>query len=162
MVWTTGSFPVTFTPYVHSPTFLMTGAPSDFTAGKENLGAANGATAWITFDQNNPYVGFDKGSVPATTDVIHFYVGSNSGGTSTADSNFNAGGADLPNTTDTPSLPGSFNALYHFYWKLDNSLASTASKWTGTAWAADGNPLVVKYNAASTFVELSVPLSVLA
>jgi hypothetical protein len=144
MTWSApaAGFPVTVAPYVHTPTFVMTGAPSDFFAA-ETLPVSNGATAYVTFDQSpgNLYIGFDKGSTIASTDIIHFYVGTASGGTSTPDS-------VAAGTFGAANLPLGFNALYHVYWYADT-------------WAADGDPAAVKFNG-STFVEFSIPISALA
>jgi hypothetical protein len=151
--WSTSSFPVTFAPYVHTPAFDATGTTSDFTAGKENIAGIDGATAYVTFDATNLYVGFDRGAVPPTTDIVHFYIGSKANGTNAADNSF---------VTDGRTLPANFDALYHVFWKLDNSLAVTSDNWSGTAWVADGNIATVKYNAGSTFVEFTIPLASLA
>jgi hypothetical protein len=168
MTWTTGTFPVTFTPYVHTPTFVSTGATSDFITGGactapcgngENLAVSNAATAYVTFDQANLYVGFNSGVAYLGTgaDIVHFYIGSSAGGTNGADNNSDVKGS----INDGRTLPANFNALYHVYWKLDNSFTNTSSKWSGSAWVSDGEIASVKYDTGSTFVEFTVPLSAL-
>jgi hypothetical protein len=160
MTWTTGTFPVTFGAYVHTPTFAMTGATSDFVTGAagagENLPVSNGATAYVTFDATNLYVGFSDAAL-ATSDVVQFYIGSKANGTETFDNNANA---NAVSSSDGRALPANFNALYHVYWKVDNTFTNTSSKWSGTAWVSDGNIASVKYNGAgATFVEFAIPLA---
>jgi hypothetical protein len=169
MTWSTGaSFPVTFAPYVHKPAFVATGATSDFLTGAagptianpnpgagENLAGADGATAYVTFDATNLYVGFDRGVAYGATDIVHFYIGSSGLGATKPDDNNVAAGS----VGDERDLPTGFNALFHVFWRLDNSFTNTADKWNGTGWVSDGAIATIKYNLASTFVEFTIPLA---
>jgi hypothetical protein len=167
ITWSTtplaGGLPVTFQPYVHTPTFVATGVPADFLTGPpgqpgagENILAADGATAYVTFDQNNIYVGFDRGAAGfGATDIVEFYIGSSAGGTATSDNNTDATGS----FNDGRTFPAGFHALYHVFYRLDNAFTNTSDKFVGTAWVSGGPLATIKYNGTtSTFIEFTIPI----
>jgi hypothetical protein len=150
---------VTFAPYVHTPAFPLTGATSDFTTGVpgagENIAALDGATAYVTYDATNLYIGFDKGAAFGATDIVHFYIGTPVTGTATPNTTLDTGFGAV-------ALPATFNAVYDVFWNSHTSAAGI-NAWnagaTPPAWAASTNVPTVKYNMGSTFVEIAVPLS---
>jgi hypothetical protein len=161
MTWNTASVPLTFTPYTH--TVAMTGSAVDFSSTKENIQEApNSATAfaYASFDAMNLYLGLTVPTLSTTTDFIQAYIGS-SNGTGAPDT----GGVDTLThyyTGAVPNFPAGFNALYHVFWKVDNT-SQGINAYTGGAWTAvTGAAFTVKFNLTSQFIEFSIPLSALA
>jgi hypothetical protein len=165
MTWSTGTATLTFVPYSH--TVGMTGAIADFTAGKEDivasiLPAVTGTnTAYVAWDATpgNLYLGLTK-NVPAlaATDYVQVYVGTNgTTGSAAADD----GVKKLYMGTTVPTFPAGFNALYHVWWKVDNT-DSGISQFTGGAWKATTSTFTPKLNLSSNFVEFAIPLTALS
>jgi hypothetical protein len=154
MAYSHGSATLTFTPYAH--TVSMTGAVADFVqvaAPNGEVIPADGAAAkaYVSWDADQVYVGFDKGSVYANADIVHFYVGGANVGTQIA---------DTVTATGTAPLPANFNARYHVFWKFNGQTAGM-DEWTGGQWKISAGTVTTKYVAGSTFVEFSVPRSAL-
>lgn len=149
-IYQTGSAAYTFTPYSH--TIAMTGAVADFTAAAEQIASADaGSFSYVSWDANNLYVGFDKGAAYASSDYVHFYVGGTTGGTTTADTH---------KILSPQTLPTGTNALFHVWWKVDNT-DQGIDQFTSGAWAATTSTPTVKFNQGSTFVEFSIPRATL-
>jgi hypothetical protein len=152
MTWSKSSSTVSFTAYSH--TVAMTGAPADFLA-TEQIAAAGGNTADVSWDATNLYLGLTNSTLLAT-DYVQFYVGSPNGtGVQTADN------LKPLYTGATPTFAPKFNALYHGWWKVDNTdqgLNQFAGSWQTTT----NNAWEVKYNNAAKFVEFAIPLADIA
>jgi hypothetical protein len=155
MTWSTNTAAVSFTPY--SRTIAMTGAPADFNAG-ETIQAVGGVgdDGYVSWDTQFLYLGFSN-TVLAATDYVQAYVGSSNGtGVETAD-NVKV----LYAGATAPSFPAGFNALYHVWWKADNTDQGINAFTTGWVTTAN-NAFEVQFNQASHFVEFAIPLTSLA
>jgi hypothetical protein len=147
-VYQTGTAAYTFAAYTH--TIAMTGSVADFTAVAEQVPTADaGAFAYVSWDTNNLYVGFDKGTAFASSDTVHFYIGGPSGGTQTN---------DTAKILSPQTLPAKFNAAYHVWWKVANT-DTGADAFSAGAWAPASFVPTIRFNQGSTFVEISIPRS---
>jgi hypothetical protein len=152
MVWSTSTATVSFAPYSH--TIAMTGSVADFNAN-ESI-AADGGTAYVSWDAANLYLGLALPAPLTAADVVQAYVGSSNGtGTSTADTL-----APVLFVGPAPTFPANFNALYHVFWAEDNS-AQGIDHFAGS-WQTTANPFEVKFNLTSNFVEFAIPRTSLA
>jgi hypothetical protein len=156
MTWNTGTATVSFEPY--SRTIAMTGAVADFNADETIAGT--GGTAYVSWDLTNLYLGLTNltNAALANTDYVQVYVGSSNGtGVGTTDTLKVLNTAALP----APTFPAGFNALYHVWWKADNTdqgINAYVAGWQTTTT----NTFEVQFNQASSFVEFAIPLTSLA
>jgi hypothetical protein len=143
------------TAYRHTITIDGT---NDFVAGAEKLPTTTTPfDADVTWDASALYVGYvgpDLGATASNTKWLFVYLdrdpGAATGATKTAQY-----------ASQQHSLPSGFGAEVYFGQKTDGSF-SVLKTWTGTSWVvATTNPVTVARNAASNFVEIRVPLSVL-
>jgi hypothetical protein len=145
MVWSTIQKQYTFNPF--TDTINIDGA-NDFNASKEALATSTGGTAYVSWDANNLYLGYD-GFTFGSGQTVDAYFGDGSSGTTTPD------GAGMP------TLP--HNALYHLVWKNTSSTA-TVRKWipgSPGSWQDDATVTVnVGYTGGgSTYAEFSIARS---
>ncbi len=144
MVWSTSQKTYTFNPYSH--TIVIDGA-NEFNAANEALATSGGDTAYLSWDANNIYFGYN-GFTFGSGETVDVYFGDGVSGTTTAD------GAGLPALAH--------NALYHLVWKNTGSSA-TVKKWdpTSSTWLTDATVTVnVGFTGGgSTYVEMSIARS---
>lgn len=106
-------------------TINMANATNDFTAEEAFATSASGATAYMTWDQDRIYLGF-QGAEFAGANIFHVYLsGAPSDSTVTATPETGFGGTPLPFA----------NATWHFHYRADG--ADTATKnWNGVGWGS--------------------------
>jgi hypothetical protein len=165
--WNTAAVTVTFVPYAH--VIAMTGDPADFNAN-ESIAADDGGTAYVSWSTAAGFVYFGLSHATAgvttpfaTTDYVQVYIGSSNGtGVDTADNLKGLFAATIP--ASTPTFQANFNALYHAWWRVDNT-DQGLNAFTGGAWknsVAAVNNFEVKFNLAGTFAEFAIPLTSIA
>jgi hypothetical protein len=153
MTWSTSTATVSFAAY--SRTIAMTGSAADFNAAETIAGS--GGTAYVSWDTTNLYLGLTYAGL-ATTDYVQVYVGSSNGtGVGTADNSVSG----LLSTGAIPTFPAGFNALYHVFWKVDNTVQGI-NQYAGSWQTTTNNAFEVQFNLGNDFVEFAIPLTSLA
>ncbi len=132
---------------------------NDFAADETFSTTSTGYTTYITWDQNNLYIGYDGVDINAGINPqykwILIYFDTDPQQTPTSGTGTTVG--QLYNTQQ-PNLP--FSANFHLRWKGDNTYTNMG-KWTGSSWdyGSGGGYWTGSLVRSDTYLEISIPLS---
>ncbi len=148
-----------FSTFLFATTFhtITIDGTNDFSADETFSTTSTGYTAYITWDQNSLYIGYDGPDINSNdgNKWVLVYIDTDPQQTPTAGTGSTVG--QLYNTQQ-PNLP--FTANYHLRWKADNSYTNM-EKWNGSSWdpgIGAGYWTGSAYQSGN-FVEISIPLT---
>lgn len=154
-------FLLIFTSFLFGTTFhtITIDGTNDFSSDETFTTTSTGYTTYITWDQNNLYIGYEGADINAGINPqykwILIYFDTDPQTTPTSGTGTTVG--QLYNTQQ-PNLP--FSANFHFRWKGDNSYTNMG-KWTGSSWdyGAGSGYWSGSHVRSGTYIEFSFPLS---